>query len=182
MIARRFGALGWVAGIAAAATGLYLVSLQVAAERAKLDEVDARITATHREMRQLQTELGTRASLRQLEKWNGESLSLAAPRASQYLRADYQLAAIDRHAVDLAAPRTDVVRAAMVSASPAPAAAKLPNLERAAFAPAAKAKPPVPAVRPAAQSDVKPRLVAKATLANLLRTAALEDGATAKRP
>ena len=129
MIAQRFRALGWVAGIASAATGLYLVSLQVAAERAKLTAVEGRIAAAQHDMRQLQTELGTRANLRQLEKWNGETLSLAAPRAAQYLKGDYQLAALEAHVMKpIAAP---VMLAAVEAATP-PAAA-MPELHRAAF-------------------------------------------------
>ena len=95
MIAQRFRPLGWVAGIALAATGLYLVSLQVASARGRLEAIDHKITVTKRDIRQLQTEMGTRASLRQLERWNGEVLSLSAPRAGQYLRNDAALAALD---------------------------------------------------------------------------------------
>ena len=94
MIAHRFRALGWVAGIASAATGLYLISLQVAAERAKLEDVDRHIASAQRDLRQLQTELGTRSSLRQLERFNSETLALAAPRAGQYLHGDVQLASL----------------------------------------------------------------------------------------
>jgi hypothetical protein len=85
MIAQRFRPVGWVAGVALAATALYLVSLQVANERGRLEEIDRQIAATKREIRQLQTEMGTRASLRQLERWNGEVLALSAPQAGQYL-------------------------------------------------------------------------------------------------
>ena len=129
MIAQRFRALGWVAGIASAATGLYLVSLQVAAERAKLIDVETRIAGTQREMRQLQTELGTRANLRQLEKWNGETLALTAPRAAQYLKGEYQLATLEAHEVRTqAAP---VVLAAVEAASPH--GAEPPGLRPASF-------------------------------------------------
>lgn len=166
MIARRFGALGWVAGIASAATGLYLVSLQVAAERAKLEDVEARIAATHREMRQLQTELGTRASLRQLEKWNGETLSLTTPRASQFLRAEYQLAALDRHAHDLPVRVAPVVRTATLARVPEPSAN--PNLARAAYETPPKAKSQV---------------VALGTMSEIARTAKAEGKRQAtKRP
>ena len=71
MIAQRFKAVGWVAMVAIAATLLYLISLQVAVERGKLEAVEKQIAAAQREVRQLQTEMGTRASMRQLERWNG---------------------------------------------------------------------------------------------------------------
>ena len=200
MIARRFSALGWVAGIASAATGLYLVSLQVAAERAKLEEVEARIVATHREIRQLQTELGTRASLRQLEKWNGESLSLTAPRATQFLGAEYQLAALDRHVPDAVAAPVPVRSAALVAAVPAPPAdAAVANIARAAYvvtpgstAPKASlettplrtaaAVRPTPARRAdAANVPSKKRVVDRVTLGELVRTAAIEDNRQASK-
>lgn len=86
MIAQRFRPVGWVAGIAAAACILYLISLQVATQRGRLEEIDRKIAMTKRDIRQLQTELGTRASLRQLERWNSDVLALSAPKANQYLK------------------------------------------------------------------------------------------------
>ncbi len=95
MIAQRFRSVGWVAGVAGAATLLYLISLQVASERGRLEEIDRKIASTKRDIRQLQTEMGTRASLRQLERWNGDQLlSLSAPQAKQYLRSEAALASV----------------------------------------------------------------------------------------
>ena len=96
MIAQRFRPVGWVAGVALAATALYLVSLQVASERGRLEAIDRKIAATKREIRQLQTEMGTRASLRQLERWNGEVLALSAPQAGQYLSGEAGLETLNR--------------------------------------------------------------------------------------
>lgn len=95
MIVQRFKAVGWVAMVAIAATLLYLISLQVAVERGKLEAVEAQIASAHRELRQLQTELGTRASMRQLERWNGEVLALSAPKATQFVNNGAQLVALD---------------------------------------------------------------------------------------
>lgn len=95
MITQRFRPVVWVAGVAVAATALYLVSLRVATERGRLEAIDHQIAQTRREIRQLQTELGTRASLRQLEKWNGEALALTAPKANQFLRNEAALANVD---------------------------------------------------------------------------------------
>lgn len=135
MIAQRFRALGWVAGIASAATGLYIVSLQVAAERAKLEAVDKRIAAAHRDMLQLKTELSTRASFRQLERWNDADLSLAAPRAAQYLRNETELASLTPDRLvplpESTAPRAQLAAATNLPAAPAietaPAPASLRN-------------------------------------------------------
>ncbi len=100
MIAQRFRSVGWVAGVAGAATVLYLISLQVATERGRLEEIDRRIAATKRDIRQLQTEMGTRASLRQLERWNGDQmLSLSPPTARQYLSAESALATLDHNSL-----------------------------------------------------------------------------------
>ena len=113
MIAQRFRPLGWVAGIALAATALYLVSLQVATERGRLETIDKKIAATKREIRQLQTEMGTRASLRQLERWNGEVLSLSAPQAGQYLSGEAALASLNQDKIghSPAAPPPAIVAA-----------------------------------------------------------------------
>ena len=95
MIAQRFKAVGWVAMVAIAATLLYLISLQVAVERGTLEAVEKQIASAQREVRQLQTEMGTRASMRQLERWNGEVLALSAPKATQFVNDGAQLVAFD---------------------------------------------------------------------------------------
>ena len=105
MITQRFRPVGWVASVAVAATMLYLISLQVASERGRLEAIDKKISSTKREIRQLQTEMGTRASLRQLERWNGEVLALSAPGAGQFLNDERALASVDRDSVS-ATPRT----------------------------------------------------------------------------
>jgi hypothetical protein len=167
MIAQRFRPLGWVAGVATAATALYLVSLQVAVERGKLEAVERQIASAQRELRQLQTELGTRASLRQLEAWNGEVLALSAPKANQFVRSAAQLSAFNLKlspdgvvpAAVLAvatpvdtAPQTVAVRAKPVPAAPKPVIRKAADpardvITRTAAASPAKLVPPVKRVR-----------------------------------
>jgi hypothetical protein len=114
MIAQRFRPVAWVIGCAVAATALYTVSLRVASERARLDNIDYKIASTRRDIRQLQTEMGTRASLRQLERWNGESLSLSAPHANQFLPNETQISRIDgaTRPIDSFAPPPVMVQAA----------------------------------------------------------------------
>lgn len=99
MIAQRFRPVVWVVGCAFAATALYTVSLGVASERTRLEDLDRSIAMTRRDIRQLQTELGTRASLRQLERWNGEVLALAAPAAGQFRATEAALKTIDGSAL-----------------------------------------------------------------------------------
>lgn len=91
----RMRGLGWFLAVVVVVLGFYLVSLQVAAERKKVDEVDRAIAQTQRGIRALETEFGTRANLAQLERWNGSVLALAAPTADQFLPDEVQLAQID---------------------------------------------------------------------------------------
>jgi hypothetical protein len=157
MIAQRFKAIGWVAVVASAATGLYLVSLQVAAERGKVDAVERQIAATQREMRQLQTELGTRGSMRQLEKWNGDVLALSAPKASQFARDGAQLIALnldDAGKAPNAPPST-----AMAAATPKPSVpVEQPATQQANFVKPAETAPPklqtIAMIQPVSARDV----------------------------
>lgn len=95
MIARGFKPVAWAAAIGTAALGCYMLSLQVAAERAELAGVERRIAATRQQIRTLQTELGTRGRLQQLEAWNAEVLALSAPAAGQFLPSTVSLARFD---------------------------------------------------------------------------------------
>ncbi len=99
-------------------TALYLVSLQVAAERGRLEAIDRKIAQTRRDIRQLQTEMGTRASLRQLERWNGDVLALSAPQAEQFLPSE---AALDRINPDEIGRKPAAPPPVMVAASQAAA-------------------------------------------------------------
>jgi hypothetical protein len=120
MIAQRFRSVGWVAGVAFAAILLYIISLQVATERGRLEAIDRKIAMTKRDIRQLQTEMGTRASLRQLERWNGDVLALSSPGASQYLSGEDDISKIDRSNFGVAnAPPPPMMAAVMVK-EPAP--------------------------------------------------------------
>lgn len=92
MIARGFKPVGWVAGVAAAALCCYMLSLNVAAERAELASVERQIILAKRDIRALQTELGTRGRLQQLEHWNAEVLALSAPASDQFLKNAFTLA------------------------------------------------------------------------------------------
>jgi hypothetical protein len=95
MSARGFKPVGWVAAVAGAAIGCYMLSLNVAAERAELASLERRIISTQQSIRTLQTELGTRGRLTQLEQWNAEVLALSAPTAGQFLQSEFTLARLD---------------------------------------------------------------------------------------
>ncbi|MEO6580366.1 MAG: hypothetical protein ABIN83_04365 [Sphingomicrobium sp.] len=92
MSGHGFKSLFMAASVAGAALGCYLVSLNVASERAKLESVESKIVSTQSEIRLLQTEIGTRGRLAQLERWNAGFIRLSAPTADQFLQGGYQLA------------------------------------------------------------------------------------------
>ena len=87
MSATSFRSLFMVASCAGAALGCYLVSLRVASERAQLEGVETRIVLAQRDMRLLQTEIGTRGRLSQLERWNAGAFELSGPAADSSLRS-----------------------------------------------------------------------------------------------
>ena len=118
MSVRSFRPVVSVATVAVAALGCYLVSLRVAAERAGLEEVENRIVLAQRDIRTLQTEIGTRGRLEQLERWNVKVLALSAPKADQFVDGGYQLARLARPSdeIDMTAP---VVLAAAPKPAPA---------------------------------------------------------------
>lgn len=92
MSAHGFKSVFMVASVAGAALGCYLVSLNVASERAKLEQVESKIVLAQRDIRVLQTEIGTRGRLAQLERWNVGFIRLSAPTADQFLEGGFQLA------------------------------------------------------------------------------------------
>ena len=96
MSSRSFHSLFMVASCAGAALGCYLVSLRVASERASLENVETKIVLAQRDMRVLQTEIGTRGRLAQLERWNVKVLALSAPAADQFVSNGFELAKLTR--------------------------------------------------------------------------------------
>lgn len=91
-----FKGLGWFLCCAIFAPGCYVVTSQGATERAKLATLDREIVEARKDLRNLETEFNTRANMAQLEQWNGEVLTLAAPGAQQYLANEEALADLDR--------------------------------------------------------------------------------------
>jgi outer membrane biogenesis lipoprotein LolB len=116
MSSRSFRSVFMVASCATAALGCYLVSLRVASERAQLEDVESRIVVAQRDMRVLQTEIGTRGRLSQLERWNAGAFALSAPNADQFLKGSFELAQLVRpdHKVQFQAP-------VVLATAPAPA-------------------------------------------------------------
>jgi hypothetical protein len=171
MIAKGFKSVIWAATVGAAALSCYMVSLRVATERNELAKVEQQILAAKRDIRSLQTELGTRGRMTQLEQWNAEVLALAAPSSAQFLKDEFTLARLYRSdptvaersaEVRLASADTEAAKPAE-SAKPATPpvvqavaerpAAQPPMIHRASFTTAeAPAKP-----KPAATAPAKPK-------------------------
>ena len=153
MMAARFRSVTWVAIALVPALGCYLVTQHVAAERAQLAKVERQIGQSRKAIRDLETELGTRGSMAQLERWNTQTLALAAPTAQQYVEGDVRLASLTT--VPITA-RPAIVTAALTAPAPAtvaPAEVRVAGYQapaKAAAAPAAApARPAPPAARPA---------------------------------
>jgi hypothetical protein len=125
MSGRSFKSFVMVASCAGAALSCYLVSLRVASERAALEDVETRIVLAQRDLRVLQTEIGTRGRLAQLERWNASVLALSAPSHNQFLKGGFELARLARpdQKVDFEAP-------VVLAAAPKPEAPKVGEVEQ----------------------------------------------------
>jgi uncharacterized protein YcfJ len=158
MMAFVWKMLAWFGIGVVVALGVLIVPLHVAAERKKLAVTTREIAQAQRDIRALETEFETRANIAQLEKWNGETLRLAAPVAGQYVADEAQLAALDFNH-PLGAGGATVQTAALI----------VPQHNSAATAPAATAAPAVVSV---AVASAKPQPAAAATVAPVKTAAA----------
>ena len=193
-----FKGFGWLLGIATVSPACYLVSSQVAAERGRVEAVESAILNAKRDIRTLETEFDTRANLAQLERWNGDVLSLSAPRADQYLGSDAALASLRpregglQYASLVVPSATDVAQAvvpvveqpavkiAMPAKTPAvlasPAAMETARIETASatMRRAVAATPDKPRIQRVAMVDTK--LLSDATFGDLVSAARSERG------
>ncbi len=176
--AYRLKGIGWFGSCVAVVLGFYLVSLQVAAERKKLDDVNTRIRTAERDIRALETEFDTRANLAQLEKWNGDTLALTAPIAGQFVGDETQLASLD---VTRGPAGGAIQTAALLVPSqpqpvePLPVPAAQPNIQTIAPAPVvklAKVDLPKPQVVKAVSERIVTAKVGKPAPIAQVRTAA----------
>lgn len=171
--AYRLRGLGWFLSGVVVVLGFYLISLQVAAERKKVVDMDRKILLAQRDIRALETEFDTRANLAQLERWNGEVFALTAPASDQFVADEAALASIDLNAPLGEAPRAPSA-SYIVPAAPQAVAVIAPAPQPVAAQPVAQ---PVPAgIRPvrevlasAAAVPVRPAGKRVATIAMLDR-------------
>lgn len=128
MLAARFRSVYWVALASVAGLGCYMVTQRVAAERTTLEKLERDINRTRLSIRNLETEIGTRGSMAQMERWNAEVLDLRAANSAQFVREGVQLASLNATpmpgvpAARIAAP-TGVVQAKAEAPAPSGAAA-----------------------------------------------------------
>ena len=94
MAIKGLNGFGWLATFLIVAPGCYLVSSQVASERARVEGLERAIAKARKDIRGLETEFDTRANLAQLERWNGEVMRYTAPTPQQFLAGDAALAQI----------------------------------------------------------------------------------------
>lgn len=207
MSARSFRSVFMVASCAGAALGCYLVSLRVASERSQLESVESKIVLAQQDMRVLQTEIGTRGRLAQLERWNVKVLALSAPAAQQFINGGYELAQLTRNQpqVDFQAPvvmasapapehKSVIGQAAHddsgapAEAAPAPAAPSSQRslLHEASFKIETREAPERarPAIRPVAarESTDRPAAAAKPVPKTVMKKAADKPGLAAAKP
>jgi hypothetical protein len=155
---KRLQSIFWILVVAAGALATYLIFHRVASERNAVYALDKEIAKARGDIRYLEAEFGSRASLRQLERWNADAFRYGAPQADQFLPGEASLAQLDRierNGADVAAPPVMVAMvatradtpAAAIARNPSPAAERVSEL---AVAPvlAAPATRPVVALRP----------------------------------
>lgn len=177
----RLKGLGWFGGVVIVSLGFYLISLQVAAERKRLEQMNGSIGLAQRDIRALETEFDVRSNLTQLERWNGDTLALASPTAGQFVRDEGQLASIS---FDRASPMAGQQQGAIRTA--ALVVPSLPSPARLAPTPVIDETPTVaPVARPAALVKVAAHpaeaVVPKLTAAVVMRTAVVEPTAALSR-
>ena len=179
MSGRSFGSLFMVASCAGAALGCYLVSLRVASERSALEDVEARIVLTQQDLRMLQTEIGTRGRLSQLERWNAGAFELSAPGANQFLQGSFELAKLTQpqHKVDFQAP-------VVLASAPAPEPQKAPIGEPATDESGAPAITPIGLLHQASLKTETREVPAKTAMATPLpaETKSTDRPVTAAKP
>jgi len=170
--ANGFRGLGWLITGVIVVLGCYMVTSRVAAERARLDEVNGRILQARQDIRGLETEFDTRANLVQLERWNGGYLALQAPSATQYVAGETQLASLDKP-VGVVTPVNAVLRDVIPSATLQTAVLQSPTPVQ-----TASASEPVRAAiakgKGEAVAMLDRKLLSDTTLGDLMRSARAE--------
>lgn len=160
--AYRLRGLGWFACGVVVVLIFYIVSLHVAAERARVVALDRQIRIAELDIRRLETEFNTRASYTKLARLNAEKLGLTIPASSQFVHDEQSLASIDVDAVALPTTTGDVVRTAAYFIPTAP---EMPVVTRPS---------PTPATQVARAEPLRPTMGAAATATGAVTRARAE--------
>ena len=182
MATKRLKGFGWFVCGVLVAPPCYLVSSWVAAERARVEDLERSILSARRDIRDLETEFQTRANLAQLERWNGDVLALAAPRPDQYVASEEALAQLH-----FAPAGEGAVRPASYIVPAGYAQNTIPPVVPAAAAVAGAAAPatvqqPKPAAAPAEPARRAPAPVALAAAAPATPARAMVTTKVAAKP
>ncbi len=178
--AYRLKGVGWFGGCVAVVLGFYLVSLQVAAERKKLETVNGQIRAAERDIRALETEFDTRANLAQLERWNGDTLSLSAPTAGQFVTSEAALASLDVNQIGQNGVQTaQLLVPSMPAAVPSAGDAAAPRVMTAAVQTAAVTTPQM--TTPQMTGALRPAVIRAAVRASASAEAAIVRSVASER-
>lgn len=92
---KRLAGVMWVLVVAAAILTVYLINLRVATEQKRVNDLQREIYATRMNIRYLEAEFGTRASLVQLERWNAADLKLIVTSKERFLSGEKDLASLE---------------------------------------------------------------------------------------
>jgi hypothetical protein len=176
--AYRLKGLGWFGGVVIVSLGFYLISLQVAAERKHLDQVNAKIGSAERDIRALETEFDVRSNLVQLERWNGDTLALVAPTAGQFVRDEAQLASIRFDAPLTGSESTGDVQTAALVVPSIPDYTPPPTIEAAPVATMMKASATVTA-RPEPRPEPRRDTVTEAPAPRMMKAVVVKAASPA---
>lgn len=104
MAKNRMRILAWAIAAIICLALLFGINLSVASQKTELARTEMQIAKIREEIRYLETEFSSRASLRQLERWNELQFGYVAPNASQYLDGERELANLSGDAGGKTAP------------------------------------------------------------------------------
>ncbi len=111
-------AMLWIAATTLIVGTAQVITSRAAAERRVVTRLNIALVDNKMRIRELEAELGTRAGLPQVERWNNVAFHMAAPQSSQILRSPVQLAAF------AARPEADAPQARLAVAVENPLAAE----------------------------------------------------------
>lgn len=168
--AYRLRGLGWFLSGVIVVLGFYLVSLQVAAERKKVADIERKIRIAQRDIRGLETEFDTRANFAQLERWNNDVFGLTVPASAQFVADEGALASIDVQGGGAVPGRGGAVQVASYVMPAGPVADQV------------QASVPVPSAKPSTQPPAMAATPGRTVLASVAVVAPHGASAPSSRP